>query len=201
MGCVKFGGKTRWYFVLMCAAALWPAAAPTRTARLRLEPLSADHAREAVSVFDDVRLHAWIGGEPASLEELEARYRRQVTGQSPDGTRGWLNWILRRMPDERLVGTVQATLRRTAACQLEAEVAWVVGHDYQGQGYGREGALGMAVWLRTRGVDSLVAHIHPDNHASIGVARALGLSPTETVVDGEVRWTGSSGEAGGTIHG
>jgi hypothetical protein len=32
------------------------------------------------------------------------------------------------------------------------------------------------------------AHIHPDHVASIGVARTLGLSPTSTVVDGEVRW-------------
>jgi RimJ/RimL family protein N-acetyltransferase len=168
-----------------------------QTARLSLEPLRADHAREAVPVFDDVRLHAWIGGEPASREELEARYQRQAYGQSPDGAHGWLNWILRRILDGQLVGTVQATLCRTvagsAAGRLEAEVAWVIGYEYQGRGYGREGALGMAAWLRAHGVESLVAHIHPGNRASTGIARALGLSPTGTVVDGEVRWTSSSG--------
>ena len=37
----------------------------------------------------------------------------------------------------------------------------------------------------SRGV---TAHIHPDNAPSQGVARALGLAPTTTVVDGEVRW-------------
>jgi RimJ/RimL family protein N-acetyltransferase len=189
----------------MSAAAPWPAATPAQTARLSLEPLRPDHAREAVPVFDDVRLHTWIGGEPAALEELEARYRRQANGQSPDGTRGWLNWILRRMLDGQLVGTVQATLCRTvagrAAGQLEAEVAWVIGHDYQGRGYGREGALGMAAWLRAHQVESLVAHIHPENRASAGVARALGLSPTGTLVDGEVRWSGSCGETEGTGHG
>jgi RimJ/RimL family protein N-acetyltransferase len=181
---------------IVSATAPWPAAALVQTARLSLEPLRADHAREAVPVFDDVRLHTWIGGEPASQEELEARYGRQACGQSPDGTHGWLNWILRRMPDGQLVGTVQATLSRTVAGRLEAEVAWVIGYEYQGRGYGREGALGMAAWLRAHGVESLVAHIHPENHASAGVARALGLSPTGTLVDGEVRWTSSSGETG-----
>ena len=164
-----------------------------QTARLDLEPLSADHAQEAVTVLDDARLHTWTGGEPASLQELEARYRRQASGQSPDGTRGWLNWILRKMPDGQLVGTVQATLCRSATGQLEAEVAWVVGHGYQGRGYGREGALAMAAWLRARGVESLAAHIHPENKASIGIAQALGLIPTSTMVDGEVRWSDSGG--------
>jgi len=164
-----------------------------RSARLRLEPLSAGHAREAFPVFDDVRLHAWTGGEPASLEELAAKYRRQAGGQSPDGTQGWLNWILRTMPDGQLVGTVQATLRRPAAGRLEAELAWVVGSAYQGSGYGREGALAMATWLRARGVESLIAHIHPENRASIGIAQALGLTPTSAVVDGEVRWRDSRG--------
>ena len=184
-----------------------------QTARLSLEPVRADHAREAAPVFDDVRLHAWTGGEPASPEELEARYQRQAYGQSPDGAHGWLNWILRRVLDGQLVGTVQATLSRSAAGRLQADVAWVVGHDYQGRGYGREGALGMATWLRARGVDSLAAYIHPGNRASTGIARALRLSPTGTVVDGEIRWTspsggaagssgtGSSGEAEGTGHG
>ena len=38
------------------------------------------------------------------------------------------------------------------------------------------------------GIARVTAHIHPDNAPSEGVARALGLAPTTTVVDGEVRW-------------
>jgi len=30
--------------------------------------------------------------------------------------------------------------------------------------------------------------VHPDHAASQGVARAIGLGPTRTMVDGEVRW-------------
>lgn len=36
----------------------------------------------------------------------------------------------------------------------------------------------------------LVADIHPDHAASINLARALGLAPTDQVIDGEIRWIG-----------
>jgi RimJ/RimL family protein N-acetyltransferase len=166
----------------------WPVAGEILTARLRLEPLQVSHAEQAFAVLDDVRLHAFTGGSPHSLEELRARYRVQALGQSPDGTQGWLNWMLRRVRDGRLVGSVQATLYRPADGRLEAELAWVVGTGHQGGGYGREGALAMAHWLRAHGVDALVAQIHPGHHASMGIARAVGLAPTDLVSDGEVRW-------------
>ncbi|MFC7219311.1 GNAT family N-acetyltransferase [Streptomyces polyrhachis] len=173
----------------------WPSATPVTTSRLRLEPLRVEHAPEAVSVFDDVRLHSWTGGTPCTLEELEARYRRQSAGRSPDGGQGWLNWMLRRRADGRLVGTVQATLSRLDGGGYEAEVAWVVGSDYQGGGIGREGALAMAGWLREHGAVALTAHIHPRHEASMGIARALGLGATDEVVEGEAVWRCSSAMA------
>lgn len=106
------------------------------TERLRLEPLSIDHAGEAVSVFGDVRLHTWIGG---------------------------------------------ATLHRSVAGRIEADLAWVVGYDYQRLGYGREGALAMAAWLRARGVEDLVAYVHPGHDASVGIARAVGLTAKQAL--------------------
>ncbi|GAA0376593.1 GNAT family N-acetyltransferase [Streptomyces blastmyceticus] len=167
----------------------WIAAAPLVTPRLRLEPLRVEHATEAVTVFDDVRLHTWTGGSPGTLDQLVDRYGRQSAGRSPDGTQGWLNWMLRRASDEQLVGTVQSTLHRPPAGGVEASLAWVVGHDYQGNGYAREGALAMARWLREQGVTGLVAYIHPEHEASMGIARALGLTASDVVVDGEVRWS------------
>ncbi|MGW2281263.1 GNAT family N-acetyltransferase [Streptomyces sp. NPDC001770] len=173
------------------------AAVPLTAPRLILEPLTAEHAREAVSVFDDVRLHTWTGGSPSSLAQLEARYARQSAGRSPDGTQGWLNWMLRRTSDGVLIGTVQATTYRRpptgeAGEAGEASLAWVVGVDHQGAGYGREGALAMASWLRARGVDGLAAYIRPGHTASAGIARALGLRATDAVLDGEVRWSDSA---------
>ncbi|MFD7734762.1 GNAT family N-acetyltransferase [Kitasatospora phosalacinea] len=174
----------------------WPAAAELVTGPLRLEPLRVGHAAEAFALFDDVRLHAWIGGEPLGAEQLRARYGRLAVGRSPDGAQGWLNWMLRRTADGLLVGTVQATLERTPDGRLVAELAWVVGSAHQGRGYAREGALAVARWLRGQGVDLLLAHVHPGHAASAAVARALGLAPTGTVVDGEVRWSSDAAPAG-----
>jgi len=51
-----------------------------------------------------------------------------------------------------------------------------------------EAAAAMVHWLRARGVDRLVAHVHPEHAASVGVARNLGLHPTGVIDDGEARW-------------
>ena len=92
--------------------------------------------------------------------------------------------MLRLRGTGQLVGTVQATVTEDAA-----ELAWVVAADQQGKGFAREAAAAMTAWLRQHGVRRFIAHIHPDHEASIQVARALGLSPTDVRVDGEIRWT------------
>jgi RimJ/RimL family protein N-acetyltransferase len=150
---------------------------PIDTERLTLEPLRVGHAEEMAVLLDDVRLHEFIGGEPPTLDELRDRYAWQVEGIG----RGWLNWVLRCQGE--VVGTVQATLEDGVA-----EVAWVVGTAHQGRGYAGEAAAGMVGWLLANGVRGVVAHVHPEHHASVAVARRLGLVPSDTVVDGEVRW-------------
>jgi RimJ/RimL family protein N-acetyltransferase len=125
----------------------------------------------------------FIGGRPATEAERRERYTRQVAGHSSDGSEAWLNWVVRRRDGGELVGTVQATVSGSTA-----ELAWVVAVAHQGRGYAREAATAVQTWLRTTGVSEFLAHIHPDHAASAGVARALGLAPTDTVVDGEIRW-------------
>ncbi|MFI7387345.1 GNAT family N-acetyltransferase [Streptomyces sp. NPDC049813] len=166
----------------------WPLAVPLDSPRLRLEPLRVEHAREAAGLLGDARLHTWIGGAPPTPAELEQRYRRQVLGHSPDGRHGWLNWLLRDRATKKLAGTVQATLSRPRPEHLEAELAWVVGYDFQGVGLAKEAAVAMAAWLRTQGVAGCVAHVYPGHRSSEGVAAALGLRPTGRLDDGEMLW-------------
>ncbi len=161
-------------------------AEPIRTLRLDLEPLRIEHADEAAPAFDDVTLHTYIGGSPASPEQLRSRYERQVVGQSADGTQTWLNWMLRRRDTTALIGTVQATISHP---EETAELAWVIATDNQGHGYAREAAVALVTWLEQHRVSELVAHIHPDHEASAGVARAIGLRRTHAIVDGEERWS------------
>ena len=165
----------------------WPAAAIIQTDRLVLEPLRLDHAEEVEAALDDERLHEYIGGHPVTLDQLRERYGRLVIGSSPDGMHGWCNWIARERASGLVVGTVQATLHGEPGCTT-AEIAWVVAMPHQGQGYATESAAAMSDWLLRHGVDVLVAHVHPEHRASIGVARRLGMAPTGVIVDGETRW-------------
>jgi RimJ/RimL family protein N-acetyltransferase len=173
-------------------------AAPLTSHRLRLEPLRVDHAAEAAVAFNDPRLHTYIGAAPATAEQLRSRFARQALGHSADGSEDWLNWMVRTDragidPAGEIVGTVQATVYRSGehhdGRRLAAEVAWVISVPFQGRGLAVEAAGTMTGWLRENGVQRLMAHVHPDNQASMGVARRLGLRPTGVVHDGEIRWT------------
>jgi len=165
----------------------WIQAAVVNGERVCLEPLRVEQADELAPVLDDPLLHTFIGGEPADVDQLRARYRRQVVGRSADGAQRWLNWLVRRRKDAQALGTVQATVSETED-ELTAEVAWMIGTAHQGQGYARQAAALMARWLRNQGVDTLIAHVHPQHDASMAVARAIGLAPTATIIEGEVRW-------------
>jgi RimJ/RimL family protein N-acetyltransferase len=110
---------------------------PIGTERLRLVPLTPGDADEMVEVLGDPRLHEFIGGHPATLAELRDRYAGLAAGPPPDRGEQWGNWIVRRRADQRAVGTVQATVTAGGAA---AEVAWVVGVPWQGQGIASEAA-------------------------------------------------------------
>jgi RimJ/RimL family protein N-acetyltransferase len=154
--------------------------------RLVLTPLREADADTMVDVLGDERLHAFIGGHPAGLADLRRRYGRLRAG-SGDPDEIWLNWIVRRGVDEAPIGTVQATVTRLGD-GWTAEIAWVIGVPWQGQGFAAEAATAMVTWLRGQGVRVITAAIHPDHHASAGVAARAGLTATSEDVDGERVW-------------
>ena len=156
------------------------------TSRLALTPLVPDDADALVDVLADHRLHEFIGGEPADRVELRARFERMVEGPA-DADERWRNWVLRRRADGQAVGTVQATLTLEDG-RSHAEVAWVVGLPWQGQGFAGEAAAALVGWLRQHGVERITANIHPDHEASNAVARKAGLQATADEVDGETVW-------------
>jgi RimJ/RimL family protein N-acetyltransferase len=136
-----------------------------------------------VDLLSDRELYAFTGGTPPSLEELESQYRAQVAGPLT-GDEVWHNWILRLAESGRAVGFVQATVAGDAA-----DVAWVVGVRWQGQGIAIEAANAMCEWLAAHRVRRLTAHIHPEHAVSGSVAAAVGLQPTgEVDADGELVW-------------
>ena len=164
------------------------------TDRLDLLPLAVGHAAEMAKVLSDTDLHTFTGGAPASPDALRSRYQRLVAG-SPDPDVCWRNWVIRLREDGCLVGTVQATITRSPSGST-AEIAWVVGTAWQKRGIASEAARALVGWLGEQRVRTVIAHLHPDHHASANVASAVGLTPTGRRHDGEIRWEATS-TAGG----
>lgn len=165
----------------------WMRALPIETERLHLEPLRVEHAVEMQSVLSSPELYAFTGGEPPTEGDLRARYLRQSAGRSPAGDAGWLNWIIRKRDTRSAVGYVQATVSETDGVMV-ADAAWVLGVSEHGAGFATEAAGAMLDWLRRQEVSAVVACIHPENLASVGVARRLGFTRTERTMDGESVW-------------
>ena len=144
-------------------------------------PLRVEYAGEMAKVLSDPDLYTFIGGQPPSVEAVEDRYRRQLAGPDREDEQ-WLNWVMQR--DDELVGYVQATITGDTA-----EIAWVVGTPWQGNGYAKEAALGLVRWLDAQGIERVIAHVHPDHAASAAVTTAAGLTRTDQLDDGEYLWS------------
>ena len=148
-----------------------------------LRPLRVTDAPEMAAVLADPELYRY-----PSVEGRERQDAVQARGHSSDGSELWLNRIVVVGPEEQAVGYVQATVPLDGS---PAEIAWVVGAPWQGRGYAARAAALLIEELRQKGVSRVLAHIHPEHEASQRIARHLGMEPTDTVVDGEVRWSGS----------
>jgi RimJ/RimL family protein N-acetyltransferase len=151
--------------------------------RITLSPLVVEDAAEMLKVLADAALYEFTGGGRPDLEELSARYERQLRGSPETGER-WFNWIVRVTATDEAVGFTQATVVNGSA-----EIAWLIGIRWQGQGLATAATKQMMDLLTSLGIERFCACIHPDHLASQGVAAASGLSPTGELNDGEVVWT------------
>lgn len=92
---------------------------------------------------------------------------------------GWFAVIRRR--DGQILGDV--VLRSAPWGQDLAEVGWHVGKAWQGRGYATEAATGLLVHAKEYGVEEVYAKILPENTASRGVARQLGMQIIDRLDD------------------
>ncbi|WP_411090315.1 GNAT family N-acetyltransferase [Streptomyces sp. 049-1] len=156
------------------------------TDRLVLVPLQVDHAHEMAGVLADPALYTFFAGAPPTAEVMRTRYAHLVAG-SPDPAVSWCNWVVRLREADCLTGFAQAIVTRSVQGST-AVISLVTGRPWQGRGIGGEAALGMLGWLRDRGVDTVVADIHPDNRASAGAAARSGFTCTGELHDDKLRW-------------
>jgi RimJ/RimL family protein N-acetyltransferase len=143
------------------------------TARLRLEPLEPRHADGLFEGLQHPAIYAFIAdAPPASIDALRDRYARLARRVSPDGAEEWLNWALRGVEEERLLGYVQATLPEEG----DASIAYVLVPEAWGRGYAREAVAAMMDHLGAAyGRAAVRATVDTRNARSVALLEALGF--------------------------
>jgi RimJ/RimL family protein N-acetyltransferase len=105
-----------------------------KTERLRLEPLTPDHAEAMFEGFADPRLYTWLDvAPPTSVADLRDRFERIATPYAPTGEL-WLNWPIRVDDDNAYAGLVEATMRPDRV----VFIAYFVFTRFSRRGYARE---------------------------------------------------------------
>jgi [ribosomal protein S5]-alanine N-acetyltransferase len=142
------------------------------------------HAALLFPMLREPSLYIYMNGDPpASIAELQAKYRIWMERCSPDGSELWLNWVAR-LRDGPFVAWFQATVRST-----QAEIAYLVGTEHQRRGYAVEGARAVIDHLaHDFGVVAVEAQADSRNRASIAVATALGMKSVACATPGDVRF-------------
>lgn len=135
-------------------------------------------------VLQGKELYSFTGGEaPRSVADVQGWFSALESGVSPDGSERWLTWIVQLKRCSTSIGYVQATIKNGVA-----DIAWLIGLDWQGQGYATEAVRALAAWLSDEPVNRLRAHIHPEHQTSQQLARHLGMRRTGQSRDGEEIW-------------
>ena len=158
---------------------------PLRSARLALEPLTADHADELFEPLQAPAIYQWISSErPASVEALRARWAQHETRRSPDGASAWLNWIARD-PAGACIGRSDVEIDGDVA----NNVGYVLVPSAWGRGYATEAVRVMLRFLRDGlAVTRFTASIDARNAASLRLVERLGFTPA-----GRLRGANESG--------
>jgi RimJ/RimL family protein N-acetyltransferase len=123
-------------------------------------------------LFVDPAIYRFLDyGPPPSVEHVRQVYARLERRVSPDGTEGWLNWIVRGAGGQAL-GVVQATL----VAPSTAWVAYVLASRHWRQGHGLAATRAMIDHLQSAyGATRFMATVEVANHASAALLRRLGF--------------------------
>jgi len=137
-----------------------------------LEPQVAAHAEPMFAVLSDPAIYEHENAPPPSVDWLRTRFARLETRRSADGRERWLNWVIR-LPDGRLAGYVQATVREDGS----AGIAYELNSAHWGRGLATRAVQAMIGELRARyGVRRLTAVLKRGNARSLRLLLRLGFA-------------------------
>ena len=150
------------------------------TRRLLIEPLQIAHVPELFALLKDPKIYTFIPEEPpVSEDSLRARCERLIRGPGSDADQRWFNWTLRTKANRAVVGTVQATIETIPQRVL---VAYIVGPEFWGQGFGSEGLDAVLGWLLADpSIKAVNALVDTRNMRSIRLLEKRGFVVAETI--------------------
>jgi len=146
------------------------------TARLCLEPLTPQHARQLFPILTDHQIYTYIPDDPPTdVASLTARYQQLATRASPEGDELWLNWALKRRHEADYIGVVQATL----TANQPAYLAYLLGSAFWRHGYAQEACTRLLMLLFGSYRSACVqAEVDTRNQASWTLLERLGFTRT-----------------------
>lgn len=129
-------------------------------------------------VFDDPEVMEFHGGRSAEVsvyEELTARQRKH------DAERGFCFWTMLDENDEVVGFTgAQPWPLDDWGPAGEVEIGWRLGRAHWGRGYATAAARATIDRVRAKGLDHVVAMVHPQNTRSLAVTERLGMTLSRT---------------------
>ena len=143
------------------------------TDSLDIEPLEERHAAEMHEALLDPRLYPFIPeNPPASLEHLEAMFRRFLAGPPADSGEVWLNWVIRDHSSKACIGTLQATYFASG----ELWAGYKIIPPWWGRGVATAGVRWLLDELQSRFPDiPVLASVDTRNLGSIRVLEKCGF--------------------------
>ncbi len=153
--------------------------APLATARLRIEPLQARHARLLFDGMREAAIYEWISmRQPTDVAELEARWRLPAR----DGTTACemivLGWAVQRTEDGAWIGKLDAEIQASA---VASNVGYFFFPAFWGQGYASEAVAALCAHLARHGVAEQHATVTLGNDASCRVLERAGFVRTRVL--------------------
>lgn len=151
-----------------------------QTDRLQYELLDHHHAEGLLAALDDPRVGRYIGGpDVTTLAALHARIDFLAPGGPPSRPdERWINIVVRRRADGVIIGRLEATV-----VEPRAEIAYLFGPAWWGNGYATEGAVWLIEHLCQRfALTGVWACIDPANEPSQRLVVRAGLVETQPPV-------------------
>jgi RimJ/RimL family protein N-acetyltransferase len=142
-----------------------------KTDRLILEPWRSTDWEAFRPIATDAEVMRYItGGAPWTDEQIQNFVNRQVILYSE---RGFCRWKLQEASSRELIGFCGAGIWRDAA---DPEIGWWLARSHWGRGLATEAArVALEDAFERVGLKRLISIARPENIASIGIMKKLGL--------------------------